>query len=257
MSLVPCEPAELDLATATLDELAATAARQYGEAETALFGALGHVVNLGATLTEARRRVDHGDWRAWCDAIGISQHTANAAMRLAHYRNHLPTEIRVDGRGRTLSPSVGHALQYLRGLPDVRPRGTPAKFNDDDVSEAKRLHAAGVPVKEIADLLGAFPASVYKWLDPEAYRARQRRNRVARTQREREARAAKRALERQRERKERDRLAKATGGELEVAYTHVRRALAAVSKAGTVELAERALLKAEEELIAAMRRTDG
>lgn len=249
-----------DLTTMTLDELGEEVMQQRHAAEVSLATALGHFVRIGVVLLHARERVPDEEWDSWCELHGMSKTSSNRAMRLAYYRDELPPEAwqpSVNRAGRLVNPTATRAEVYLRGLPPVRPKGF--RYEQGVVDEARRLKAAGVPQVDICELLGLSAATVSVMVRPGAqaeYARKHRRRYAARRLTEREA---ARALAEKREREERDRLAKATGGELSKSYGLIRQALAALDKVATEPSVEatRHLHRAEESVVEAMRAERG
>lgn len=252
---------ELDLATATLDELADAARRELSQTESHLVGALAHFIRYGEILLVARTLVPSGEWMRWCESIANSSgrtyeyKTSVAAMRLAHYKDHLPAEAFetwIDDAGRLLNPSPHRALSYVRGLPVINRKGV-VGHGESTRDEARRLRKAGLPYDEIGPMVGVSSTAVRMWCEPGAEAEYNKRRRA----REREQRAAQRALRKEHERQERDRLARATGGEIADAYSLIRRALTAIDRAGQAPDAIRHLHKAEEAIVEAMREQRG
>lgn len=243
-----------DLSNATLDELASMALGHVRSTEASLINALQHWVAAGEVFNIARDRFGPGGkgWGKWCEQLGVSQAAIGEAMRVARYKDQLPPEvfaIWTDARGVKRDPTIGRALEYVRQLPPIRPRG---KNNTSDIAalrEANRLVNEGMSLRAAAAMTGITHETVARYRDPARFAEKDRKK----EERRREQARAKKALAAQRERQERDRLARATGGELDVAYTHVRRALAAISKDTRAPEAERLLLKAEEHIVDAMR----
>lgn len=96
---------ELNLATATLDELSVAATAEWQACESALVGAFARALRCGEILLVAYRHetMTKGAWEPWCERTGITREGASNLMRLATYRDHLPTEAFTpwtDARGR-------------------------------------------------------------------------------------------------------------------------------------------------------------
>lgn len=264
VDLVPVQSSDWvsDLRRASLDELGEAATLEYAQASAHLAGALWHFIRLGDVFLEARSRLDAAGepWIAWLRSIGIEHHfTADRAMRLAFYKDRLPPEafeVWTDARGRRCNPSWSKALMYIRELPPAhgkRSRGYPP----ETVEEARRLVAEGLPVRDAAKTLGVGESTVRLWVLP-GEKERVRRNQRAAKQRAQRAAAALRQAE---QRAERDAMAVASGGEMEIAYGLLRRTLASLSKASSsnsptvsakIDEAIRSCHSAENRLIEAM-----
>lgn len=215
----------------TLDELALSARTEYQAAAEHLAGALSHFIRFGEVLLEARSRLDEAGegWLKWLKSIGINhQFTADRAMRLAFYKDRLPSEafqVRRDASGRVLNPSWNNALQYVSGLPPIRNKGQ-IGYPESTRQEAHRLHAEGLTAKEIGAILNVGASTVRYWVLPgEEQRVRENRRRY-KAKNLRIATAARKQMRRE----ERDLIAKSVGGELAVAYGHLRSCLAALDR---------------------------
>lgn len=266
VELVPYLSPQGDLGSVTLDDLAEAAMLEHGRAELALVGALAHFVRLGEILLEARRRVGQDGWGAWYrDRLGMETAVVSNVMRLAHYRDQLPSEVFECYRqadGRLANPSLHRALPYLRGLPPVNPRYR-LKGDSRTINEVRRLHSTGMNYKEIAALVGVHETTTRRWCDPKGEKERVKRNSERESIRQREKRAAAAALKKQRKREERDNLASRTGGELSEAYALIRRTTATLDRAlggamtgdvrGRIELAIRRGHLCEDEIVLALR----
>lgn len=234
---------ELDLTTATLDELGALAQREATAALSDLASVVRHYLRMGEIIQAARdARPREFDWEAWCESLGISARTAQTAMRMAKYRRAIPADC----------ATVDAAIAYLKGLPDTNTRGKPVPYDPAVRVEAERLIAAGVPVKTASRMLGLSDSTVRHWLYPDRYketkRAYEERARAAR----RETKLAAKALAAQREREERDRLARTTGGELAELYALVRKAALLADKLGMGEVVAD-IHRAEERVVGALK----
>ncbi len=247
-----------DLSEATLSELTAIAISERDLAEADLAGALGHTVQLGHVLIEARQRFPHGGWMEWVENdLTLSRRTASVAMRLAKYIDHLPQEaltVRTGHRGELRSPSIAHAMKILSGLPDTFPRN---HYRSDEATraEARQLRAQGHSIKETADLIGVHPDTIRYWCDPTFKRQRN----IDKNKRLKQARRAQQALKEQERRQEAIKLAADIGGPLAEAYAHVRRlALSLDSAASSTPLGREALSlchRCEDQIIAALKAT--
>jgi hypothetical protein len=223
----PFDEEAFDPNTATLDELSAAASREHVHVVTHLRDALAHHIRLGRILLVAQERVNQREWMDWLKTADISVNTAWSAIRLATYESALPKEAfepHVSRAGNQLAPSPSRALQYLKGLPAVK---GPSIHPDAQKAEAKRLYAAGVPIKDIAAMLGIGATTAGVWCDDDRRKIELRKN----AQRKAEKRAANAALAQQREVENRRRSARVTGKEVANAYALIRQTAAAIDKA--------------------------
>jgi DNA-binding transcriptional MerR regulator len=214
---------ELILTEATLDELAITARQERDLAALDLVGALGHTIRLGEVLVVIRQRFPQGGWIQWVESnLEISRKTAQGAMRLAVYQEHLPPEAMgtwTGARGELRSPSIRHALTILSGLPDVFQRGGQNAYDHETRDEAKRLRGRGLSYTEIAELLNVNRSTIRIWCDASDARRIQK----AKEQRKKQLRAQRRALQDQQRRQDAANHAREVGGALADAYARVRR----------------------------------
>lgn len=235
-------------AAEALDELAAKANREHGLVQAALLDGLEHAVGAGEALRIAKDRVGYGAYGAWLAAnfTGTEQ-VARHYVRFAEYREEL---------GAAHVTTIKAATLYLRGLgtqSDLRRVATP-----EAVAEAKRLHKAGAPAKEIAGLLSVSQGTVTAWVDPQfrrSWNARQKKRAQAR-------RSATVALRRE----QTQNAARALGGPIEESYSLIRRALQLADRAFEVSSGREerealrrtitALHRAEDEIGAAIRKRD-
>jgi hypothetical protein len=224
------DPGPVALEAMTLDDLAAEARVEYAHTSAHLTGALAHFIRLGEILHVARQRVEPGTWIVWLRSVGIDNHfTADRAIRLAVYRDHLPPEalqVRRDGAGRVRNPSWNNALTYLRGLPPVGPKGNRG-YDETIKREAARLRKKGLSYRQISEALNVGETTVRSWLDTDFRRRKKLANKRARDKITKDATAARRA----RRREERDGLAREASTELADAYGNLRKALAALDRA--------------------------
>lgn len=217
-----------DLATYSLDELAAMARAENAEAEQHLVGALKHYVRLGEVLLAARARLkdEKVAFAAWLESVGLGGRSSPyQAMRLAHYADHLPRsafEPHITSRGSVKDPSITSALVYLRGLPDLAFN----RHRDEVRDEALRLRSSGMPLAAVGKILDISPTTVHGWCDPKKKRAYDKRS----TQYKRTVRAQKRALKDQQERAERAELVRAVPGDFSKVYGHIRQALSILDR---------------------------
>ena len=242
------------LDTATFDELADFVQTSVLNAEAHAKKSIECLIAVGGALCEMRDRMP-GQYHAWLEAVGIQKLWASRCQRLYTYRESLPTEALQEYKsasGKTHQPNLSSALKSVSQLPILSrgPRGE--RVDTDDI---RRLLVDGVSVTEIARLIGCTSTTVYNIKNPGAAAARDQR----RAKRVRLTAATTAALKKQQQREERDRLAKATGNELSVAYALVRQALAALAKMGSPtdprhsNRASDYLSAAETALVGAMR----
>ena len=89
---------------------------EHAEVGQALQSALAHAIAAGELLIEAKRRVQHGEWRPWLEAnCSVPARTARHYMALARRRKQL-----CDQNGNVLPISVHAAmrqLEHLKGEP--------------------------------------------------------------------------------------------------------------------------------------------
>lgn len=252
------------LSAMSTDELATLARHEYEQAAAQLAGALGHFIRLGEVLHVARLRVmdERGKWIEFLRSVGIEhQYTADRAIRLAVYRNHLPEaafQVRRDAGGRVVNPSWNNALTYLRGLPAVASKASPG-YSDEVRLEAARLRKTGLTYRQVSEALDVGQTTVRFWLDSDYRKRKAEANRRVKAKANREA----TQLRQLKVREERDALARSTSSDLSTAYGNLRKALAALDRAisGTADLAVAGAARrsmgqmhsAENSLVEAMR----
>jgi hypothetical protein len=67
-----------------LDDLAASINVEHHGVQRAVEDALGHAMNAGTLLLDAKSRIEHGGWLPWlCENTQVSARTAQVYMRLA------------------------------------------------------------------------------------------------------------------------------------------------------------------------------
>jgi len=211
--------------TRTLDELAETAQREHLASEQSLVSALAHAVACGEAIHCAHTQLTlNSDWLPWLAQAGLSRKQAVKYERLFKYRDILPPEVfepYVDAQGGHRHPTANRAFKYLKGLPAIAPRGPRSgqkKPTPDSVrSEIRRLADAGVPHRDIAEMLGVSAATAALHSEPgrlEAFNADRRRRKA-------EAAAARAALQREREAA----AVKTSGDAIAEVYSYTRRSL--------------------------------
>lgn len=171
----------------TLDELAAIANREHALSELAAQTALQHAIKAGEALIAARDQCPAGDWSRWLDQnFTASQTTAFGYIRVATHKDAIP-------EGTT---AVKSALELLAGQPQARGPHGPSREKPIQAAEARRMAAeSGLSSQEIARKLGVGAGTAWRWVNPQKAAANQR----AYEKRQRDARAALRVLEREKE----------------------------------------------------------
>lgn len=254
MSLAEVERGELvepevDLSTLTLDELGAVANAEHAavgssidEAAHHMAMSLLHAIRAGQALTLAREMVEEGRWTEWLtNNVDISQSLAMRYVRYAHYEQVL--------REANVPLNADTALRYLKGLAPVRV-ATPRRTDPAVIAEAQRLRAGGLSFKAIGELLGLNASTIQSNLTA-SEESRRRRAKNSR----RHA-AARRALAEQERRAERDRLAKTGTENQQEIYRLIRRAAKLADIEGGLADVVRPLMKAEEQILAAIDRSE-
>jgi transposase len=246
------------LDTATFEELAGFVHESVASAEQHARKSIHHLIEAGGALCAMRDRMP-GQFNTWMSDEGIDRVWASRCQRLFTYRDQIPQSVfeeYVDRAGRQRRPSLTSAIASLAHLPKLTDNNKNHNRTFTDLQQAvvKRMISDGVPATEIAAVVDVSPHVVYALKNPNRVKEQTRRSNERRKARK----DAERALQKQQEREERDRLAKANGKELSAAYAAVRQALAALDKAtiGNAVLARRAtdyLTAAESCIVAAMR----
>lgn len=241
------------LETATFDELASTVIGAMDKAGMLAEAVIEQFIRAGGALCEMRDRMP-GQYSVWLKENGIDVANAARLQRLYTYRDQLPAHVFqpavTHGRVRdvTRPPTLHRALQSISELPALTFRGSKGRPPKVPRSEIASLLAKGLTAREVANRTGVSMRRVIEVKDPDAYK----RSRERAQQREKDKRAAAAALAAQQRRSERDALAKANGKELSVAYGEIRKALAALDRAATMDNAPlRHIRRANEYLSAA------
>jgi predicted transcriptional regulator len=191
---------ELVVAEPTLEQLAATANREHALALEAGTAMMGHIIAAGEALIAARRQVPHGQWLSWLvENIDQAPCTVTQHMRLARKK-----DVVIDSQATT----VKGALRLLRGEPQTR------VDDPDERAAVLEMREAGHTYDQIAETLGTPRRRVQRWCNPATYQREQQRSKRLTLVAQRAERRA-----------ERDRQARQAGGDVEKAYTHIRRAL--------------------------------
>lgn len=243
------------LDTATFDELAATILGSIQRAGKLARASLDELINAGGALIAMRERMP-GKYREWLEQQDIDAQWAAKCTRLYTYRDHIPPF-------ETLSTPHGQkaALDSIRHLPSLVTGNRARRVTDEQYAAAKQLVSAGATRQDAAKLMGISPTALTDALRTPAERAEHKKKYRAKAT---ERRAASIALRLQEERRQKDQLAKANGKELSVAYSAVRKALAALDTAEHgvsvthKNRATRYLTAAEAAIVSALRaeRTD-
>jgi hypothetical protein len=91
------------------EQLTAAIRHEHEAASTAARSALGHALEAGSLLAEAKRKIPHGSWEAYVrDECGIAPRTARLYQRLHRHRDRLPN------RQHDAELSVRQAARLLR-----------------------------------------------------------------------------------------------------------------------------------------------
>lgn len=244
------------LGTATFEELAEFAEESIERAGEHARQSIHHLIAVGGALTEMRERMP-GQYPAWLQKTGMGQQWASRCERLYLYRNELPQEALtewISSDGRLRQPTLTNAIKSIAHLPKiVGTTGGHNKIAEEHRATARRMLSEGVPCREVASMTGISLSVVKRIKNPGRFEDTERRFREKKKIEE----AAARALREQKQRAERDRLAKTTGKEASVAYAAVRQALAALDRvsgsASHVRTASDYLVAAEARIVAIMQ----
>lgn len=174
-----------------------------------------NAIAAGEVLLEVRSRVQPGEWVRWIeDNLEIDVSVVKVYIRLATYKD----EVRKLG-----STSVQVAKRQLRGLPKVTPLIQGAQKPEHVKDHAKRLVRDGVPLRQVAKIVGVHHVTVRTWVDPEYRKKRNAKQREISRQKH----AAKKALEREKKAA----AMKSVAGATSESYALIRKALAATQSA--------------------------
>lgn len=241
----------------SLSELADAANQAHADVAMGLISALEHAVRAGEALETAHGSIPAGEWHRWCEEnLQIPPRAIRYYRRLYVYRDHIPSHLfekKTGAMGSPITPGPWSARPYLRGLPQL---GTsPRRADTELMAEASRLRRQGVTLEEVATIMGVSSHCVWLWTTPGAMAKQRERTK----RKQREDRAARRALERERAQK----MIRANSGDISEAYSLIRRAqqrvdgLLAVSPSrgqrSGLRAALTALHKAEDCISTAMR----
>ena len=176
-------------------------------------------IHVGELLFVARETLpEHSSFESWIESdTGLTYSTANRYMRIAYYKDELPTTpedwetIGKPGAG----TGIGAATTHLVGLPNI-PRLNDLAGNrivtEADRDTALQLRTEGLTYQQIGERLDRSGGTVYFWLNPKAKKANEESGRKRRH-------LARIGLKRN----ARDAAAKLRGGEVARAYTSVRK----------------------------------
>ncbi len=176
-------------------------------------------IAVGELLFVAREALsEHSSFESWINAeTGLTYPTANRYMRIAHYKDKLPTTPKDwDTIGKPgATTGINAAQTHLMGLPSI-PRLNDSVGNrivsEADKDTAQLLRAEGLSYQQIGDRLERNSGTIYFWLNPKAAKS----NRDSGRKRQQLARMGLK-------RNTRDAAAKLRGGEVARAYTSIRK----------------------------------
>lgn len=191
----------------SIHDLRASVLDHHAKARSAGIAMFEHMIAAGEALLRIKEQTPYGAWVEWLktNLEDVSFGHAQFYMRCAHHqallREHRPADCRSANR---LFASVAPSNTVPQELKD----------------EARRMHKAGATYKEIAERLDLNYKSIPDWVNP--------KRRERRRQHRRDLSLAARRAER---RKQRDAAVKRKGGEIAIAYGHIRKALEALQRA--------------------------
>lgn len=190
-------------AVVSVNDLRDRVVSEYELCKQAAISMMSHAVLCGEALIELRSMVekDYG-WYAWCgEHLPITTAMAGHYMRIAKH-----SELILDSGVTTITAA-------RRLLTDTLAEAPP-KYDKETIDRAIEMHGSGVSIIKISEILGPSKSTIRDWIDPKWRIVRSEYNR---------ARSAKvrRALRSQ----ERQDAVRKVGRGLDVAYTHVRKAL--------------------------------
>lgn len=99
----------------SLAELAAKIRAEHKAVTAALSTAVEHALQAGAYLTEAKDKLQHGQWLPWLERCGISRRTAQLYMQLHRHRTTIEKELRNSETGPDLTLNEAAAMCVLAG----------------------------------------------------------------------------------------------------------------------------------------------
>ena len=174
-----------------------------------------HAIRAGDALIEAKSVVPQGDWLVWLTKnVDVSESAAQIYMRLSKYQEQLPSDV-----------GVTQARFFLRGLPKAAGF---TGYSDDIKAEARKLRAtSNMSYVTIAEMLDVSHSIVAIWCDKDYAQRHAMGKRRHAIQRKRERRALF-LIEKESRRRN---AAKAAGGAIHDAYSHLRLSAEALDKA--------------------------
>lgn len=201
-------PSEVSVVVAlTLDELSQRVAAELSAINVGMYGVLGHYLQCGRLLLEARDRCENAQWGRWLEGVGLQRHAASRMSRLAFYWDQIPDHEKLPSRtraGALKEPSMIGLLKSVAHLPETIDRATVPKQHRREVrAEVLELRSSGASWSEIQILTGVPVGTAREWADPE----RAQRILDARKRKLREQAAARVAAKAERVRREKDELA--------------------------------------------------
>lgn len=233
----------------SLDELRDTINREHGLAHEAASATIEHALRCGEAILEARKTCRWGEWGKFLKSLNFSAPTVQRYMLLARYKE-------IVGE----SPSIVAALRAIRDE-DHRPLDPLAEGHTKRpvrwIEDAKRLHASGATIKEIAEICHVPPTAAAYYVDPE-YRARRISDAAEQSARRRQERKTQ-ALAKQAA------AAKKIGGGISDCYSRIRlaaEALDALARDGSAQetrvranAALNSIYRAQDEIVALLGAT--
>lgn len=195
----------------TLEELAEIVNREHVALQSVAAGMMKRAMRLGEILIEVRARCLRGEWRKWADShLDFSVETANNYMRVAHFKDSVPT-----------GATIQEALQLLSGLPDSRHRAV-REYSPEVRERARQLvEDEGFSRAAAARQLGVTKNWVRGVIDPEVAQRRLKSRQKYELKRADERRLAIEAERARKEQEHRDavkRAARKAGGARAEAY---------------------------------------
>lgn len=187
-----------------LENLAQTVQREHDAGSEAAATAVDHFIAAGEALNEAKKLLNRGEWTPWMleNFPDISITTLNTYMRVARFKHEIIE---------AAPPDLKSAGRIAR---DSRIQIRRVSWDKVDRQAIKDLHQNGRTIRQICEILEVPYNQVHTTVHPEQEKVR-RAKASSRTK------AGRRALARQ----ERDAEVKKHGGDLSLAYSHVRKAL--------------------------------
>ncbi len=202
------------VAVSSLSDLTEQIQTEHRLVQEGLQSALAHAIRAGGALIEAKFLVPQGDWLVWLtENVDVGEAAAQIYMRLSRYQEQIPPEL-----------GITQARLFLRGLPKgIGFQGYP----DDIKTEARNLRKSGLTLAAVGEILDVSPTIVHIWCDKGYAKRHTSHKRRHAIQRKRERRALFLAEKDTRRRN----AAKAVGGSIHDAYSHLRLNAEALDKA--------------------------